>query len=132
MRGLDTTVLIDALREDSGLQRLLPDLDEEGVATTEVNVFETLLGIYFDGGPRLSLRLDKTHAMLQDLLILPLERGGADRAAQIAAQLARDGRTIATGDALIAGILLDHGIQTIVTRDAEHFRRVQGLKVETY
>ncbi len=132
MKGLDTTVLIDALRRDAGLAETVPALEEEGVATTEVNVFETLLGLYFDGGPRLAIRLDKTHAFLQDLLVLPLQRGGAERAAQLAAQLAREGRTIGTGDALTAGILLDHGISTVVTRDVEHFRRIRGLKVETY
>lgn len=132
MKGLDTTVLIDALRGEEGLRNILPALDEEGVATTEVNVFEVLLGIYFAGGPRRSVRLDRTHAMLHDLLVLPLQRGGADRAAQVAAQLVREGRAIATGDALTAGILLDHGIDTVVTRDVEHFRRIRGLSVETY
>jgi len=132
MKGADTTVLIDALREDPRLERILDRLDEEGVVTTEVNVFETLLGIHFDVGPKLHPRLEKARALFDDLIVLPLERGGADRAARLAAQLAREGRTIGTGDALVAGILLDRGIDTLVTRDVEHFGRIRGLKVETY
>ena len=132
MKGLDTTVLIDVLRREGALGEVVPTLDEEGVATTEVNAFEALFGVYLDGGSHMSHRLDKTHALLQDLLVLPLQRGGAERAAQVAAELAREGRTIATGDILTAGILLDHGVDTIVTRDVEHYRRIRGLKVETY
>jgi len=132
MKGADTTVLIDALREDPRLGRILDGLDDEGVVTTEVNVFETLLGIYFNEGLKLQRRLEKARALFENLIVLPLEREGADRAARLAAQLAREGRTIGTGDALVAGILLNRGINTLVTRDVEHFGRIRGLKVETY
>lgn len=132
MKGADTTVLIDALREDPRLKRILDRLDDEGVVTTEVNVFETLFGVHFDAGPKVESRLQKAQALFEDLVVLPLERGGADRAARVAAQLAREGRMIGTGDALVAGILLDRGVDTLVTRDIEHFGRIRGLRVETY
>jgi len=132
MKGLDTTVLIDGLRKDPGLAKRLEALELEALVTTEVNAFETLLGIHFKGGPHLPQRLEAARRVLQDLIVLPLERGGAERAAQVAGELARQGRSINTGDALTAGILLDHGIATLVTRDVQHFERIPGLAVETY
>jgi len=132
VKGLDSTALIDALEGDTSLQRRVPTLDRAGVATTEVNVFETLVGFFFRGGTTLPERLDAVHRMIEDLTVFPLDRGGALKAAEVAAQLAREGRTLGTGDALTAGILLSRGIDTVVTRDVEHFQRIRGLKVETY
>jgi len=132
MKGLDTTALIDALRGEEGIRKKVAVFDQAGLATTEVNAFETLVGFHFQGGSALSRRLDAVYRLLEDLVVFPLDRGGSDRAARIAAALAREGRRIGTGDALTAGILLDHGVDTIVTRDTRHFARVPDLHVETY
>ena len=43
MKALDSTALIDALEGDASLSRKVPTLDRVGVATTEVNAFETLV-----------------------------------------------------------------------------------------
>ncbi|TLZ50826.1 MAG: type II toxin-antitoxin system VapC family toxin [Methanobacteriota archaeon] len=132
MKALDSTALIDALEGDASLLRKVPTLDRVGVATTEVNAFETLVGFFFRGGPTLPERLEAVHGMLGDLTVFPLDRGGALKAAEVAAELAREGRTLGTGDALTAGIILSRGVDTIVTRDVEHFHRIRGLKVEGY
>jgi len=33
---------------------------------------------------------------------------------------------------MIAGIALSNNINTIITRDKEHFKRIEGIKVESY
>jgi len=129
---LDTTVLVDFLRRREAARRVVLALEEAGeqVGTTEVNAFELLLGAYPRG------RLDsKRHAAVEKLLnrieVIPLGRRGATCAAEVLSRLRADGRDIGVLDALIAGIALASGYDTIVTHD-EDFRRIPGLKVETY
>ena len=52
--------------------------------------------------------------------ILPLERTGAERAAQFRAQAHRSGRVLDLGDALIAGTAKIHGL-SVATRNAGDF-----------
>lgn len=52
--------------------------------------------------------------------ILPLERTGAERAAQFRVQAHRSGRVLDLGDALIAGTAKIHGL-SVATRNVEDF-----------
>ena len=132
MRLFDTTLLIDFARKREGAQRIVEEAEALGerCATTEVNAFELLLGAFRHGRASPD-RLTELERLLSRLDVLPLERPGALRAAEIGSKLRGDGREIGTLDALIAGIALAAGYDTIVTRD-EAFRRVPGLKVQTY
>ena len=55
--------------------------------------------------------------------ILPLERKGAEWAAQFRVQAQRSGRTLQLGDALIAGIAKAHDL-AVATRNVADFRRL--------
>lgn len=132
MRLLDTTFLVDSLRRNEGARQIILAMEEAGErgATTEVNAFELLLGAYRRGRPN-ARRLSEIEKLLDRLDVLPLDRAAASRAAAILSMLRTRGRDIGLLDALIAGIGLASGIDTIVTRD-EGFRRVPGLQVQTY
>ena len=132
MKIFDTTFLVDFLRRAPEAKRLAQDLEDRGErpATTEVNAFELLLGTVSNGRVHPSRR-DDIQRLMDRLDVLPLDRAGALRAAEIASKLRAEGRDLGALDALIAGIALASGRNTIVTRD-ESFRRVPGIRVETY
>jgi len=64
--------------------------------------------------------------------VLPLNRRASIRGAEIASLLRSRGQDVGGLDVLIAAIAMSHGINTIVTEDADDFRRIPGLHVETY
>ena len=132
MRLLDTTLLVDFVRRKEAAQHVIRDAEARGerCTTTEMNAFELLMGGFGRGRPN-AARLTELQRFLDTRDVLPLERAGALRAAGIAARLRSEGRDLGTLDVLIAGAALAAGYDTIVTRD-EAFRRVPGLKVQTY
>lgn len=79
-------------------------------------------------------RRDRLYAMqssivsLYDDRILPLDRAGAEWAAQFRAEARRAGHTLDLGDALIAGIAKANAL-TIATRNIADF---QGINVATF
>ncbi len=132
MKLLDTAFLVDVLRKHEGARRAIDVMEGAGErgATTEVSAFELLLGAH-RRGRIVAERLAAVETLLGPMDVLPLDRRGASRAADILARLRTEGKDIGILDALIAGIALAAGYDTIVTRD-EAFRRVPGLRVETY
>jgi tRNA(fMet)-specific endonuclease VapC len=129
---LDTTFLVDVLRRHEAARKLILEMEAAGErgATTEVNAFELFVGTY-RRGRAVSERFEGVRKILDRLEVLPLERSGAGKAAELLAKLRADGRDIGLLDALVAGIALAAGCDTIVTRD-ESFRRTPGLRVQTY
>ena len=61
-------------------------------------------------------------ALTQDIAV----EGG-----KIYAELVRKGKEIELNDCLIAATSLSMEVKTIVTRDVEHFSRIDGIKVVT-
>lgn len=102
----------------------------EPPATTEVNAFELFAGAHRAGRPD-PVKLAQVQRLLSRLDVLILDRGGAVRAAELASRVQATGRTIGVLGILVAGIALASGYDTIVTRDQD-FRRIPGMKVETY
>jgi len=100
------------------------------LATTEVNVYETSIGLQKavpEGNGRREFE-----AMVSRLIVLPLDRKASLKAAEIASFLLRTGKMIDHLDCLTAGILLTNGYDILLTRNISHFSRIPGLKVETY
>jgi predicted nucleic acid-binding protein len=129
---LDTTILVDVLREVEAAHNVVRSMEEAGepALTTEVNAFELAMGAYRHGraDPR---RLTEIENLLERLDVLSLSREGARRGADILAELRAGGRDLGLLDALVAGIALAAGCNVIVTRD-EGFRHVPGLRTQSY
>lgn len=132
MKLLDTAFLIDVLRKREDAGRAIAEMEETGEhgATAEVCAFELLVGVYRRGriDPE---RMTGVETILSRVDVLPLDRSGAAHAAEVLTKLRAEGTDLGLLDALIAGTALAAGYDTIVTRD-EAFRRVPGLKVQTY
>lgn len=101
---LDTTVLIDVLRNRKGRRELLADLVRAGhtLATSALNVAEIYSGLRTgEEGP--------TEAFMGTLEELELDGRTARAAGKLRATWARKGRTILLGDAMVAAIAIEQG-----------------------
>jgi len=131
MKCLDTSVLIDITGGSSEAQEATETAIAEGAVTTELNAFELFAGAHHRGLP-VRREMEAAGIALRGLEILPLTRVASLKGAAIVSSLRSRGQDMGALDVLVAAIALTHGVDTIVTRDAAHFRRVPGFRVETY
>ena len=133
----DSTFLVDSLRKNPDVKVFLERNPDEILFTTEINVFELYLGLYsskeLERNPELfkkrSSRLEKLIVKFQ---ILPFGRKEVIRSAKILGSLVRNGKMIDFRDGLVAGIALSNGVTKVLTRNVEHFNRIEALRVITY
>jgi predicted nucleic acid-binding protein len=121
----DTDVLIDAFdKEREPMRGRLRDLARAGeLATTAISLYELTAGPGTTGAD-----VERLHAALQGVLVLPVTASAADIAAGASRYLSRRGTAIAVPDTLIAGVCLSHGLP-LLTRNRDHFSRVPGLEL---
>ena len=120
---LDSTVLIGYLRDTPPIASDLRHRLQQGhtLATTCVNLAEVERGLR----PR---ERQRAAAFLDALRFLPTDREAARRAGRYQADFARQGRTIHTPDALIAGTARAHGA-VLLTHNTDDFP-MRDLRVE--
>ncbi|MEK6810639.1 MAG: type II toxin-antitoxin system VapC family toxin [Candidatus Thermoplasmatota archaeon] len=131
MRCLDRSVLIDLTRDLPSAVQAVGEALAGGAVTTEVNAFELYSGAH-ERGRQVPRDLAAVERILRRVDVLPLNRRASIRGAEIASLLRSRGQDVGGLDVLIAAIAMSHGINTIVTEDADDFRRIPGLHVETY
>ncbi len=116
------------LRDDPTAVSRLGDLESLGerLCTTPVTAYELFNGAWRSNHAERNLR-DVTE-LLDDLPLLEMDLEASMLAGWIHAKLGSIGTPIGVEDELISGIVLRHR-ETLVTRNAMHFSRVQGLEV---
>ncbi len=112
---LDSTVLIDVLRDRRGRRELLAREVGNGhsLATTAINIAEIHAGMR----PREEA---ETEAFLNRLECYPITAAIARTAGRLKRDWSRRGRTIALDDLLIAASALEHGL-TLMTDNKVDF-----------
>lgn len=120
---IDSDVVIDQLRKhDFALQTAIEHFD---CALTAITLYE------LNAAPSYT---EQQRAALSEILsvvdVLPFDTRAAEQSAQISRQLASRGRLIGVPDLLTAGICLANDI-ALLTRNIEHFSRIDGLKLVT-
>jgi len=134
---VDTTFLIDALRKKNDVKKFLLNNSSETLYTTEINVFETYLGLYANKILEKTPSLLETRKLnLEELLskfqILPFNREATIESAKILGNLIRKGQKIEFRDGLIAGIAISNGIKKILTKNTDHFIRIEKIETISY
>ena len=81
--------------------------------------------------PVSALRDQRAQRLLDFFGLLPLDGEVATRYGTVRAELRRAGTPIGPNDLWLAAQALAHGL-VMVTRNAREFKRVKGLKVETW
>lgn len=128
MKVVDSTFLIDLLR---GRKEVLKVIDgKEPLLTTQINMYEVIRGLFLKDTP--SSKLIQAIEMLENIKILPLDDNSIIKSAEISSDLIKKGSIISDCDCLTAGIALSKGVNRIITRNAKHFERIKGIKVENY
>lgn len=127
---LDSTFLIDVLRGSSDVTELIEDVDASATPfVSAVTVMELHEGICLADATedeRANVR-----QLLTDLNELPFDRECAVRAGRINADLVASGEPIDETDVMIAATALVHDYP-VVTRNVDHFDRIDGLAVRSY
>jgi tRNA(fMet)-specific endonuclease VapC len=136
MACLDTTFFIDFMGRGGKLlqSRARQKVDElvasgEVLTTTRVNVAELWVGV--ERARDRSREIESIERLLSSVLVLELDRAGAEYFGRITAFLQVRGTPRGDFDVLIASIALAHG-ELVVTRNTAHFEGIPGLRVESY
>ena len=131
MRCLDSTFLIDFLRNDKGSIDKSLEIKDDFLVTTSINIFEVLLGIYRKKEAKRD-ELENFKKLISNFDILFFDTESSFVASKITADLIGQGKEINAMDCLTAGAMMSKNCSTIVTRNKEHFQRIKGIKVEGY
>jgi hypothetical protein len=117
---LDTTVLIDALRNRNRRRRLLADLVSSGrvLATSTICIAEVYGGIRPGEEPA-------TGALFEAIDCFPVSAAIAERAGQLKAAIRRQGQTRSIVDMIVAATALENGL-AVATDNRKDFQ-VPGL-----
>ena len=128
---LDTTFLIHLLRGQPAAVAKASEFREQGyeACITSVNVFELYIGAYRSKKP---VKTRDVASLVADLRILTLGEKEAKVSAKIFTRLLTEGRAIDMRDALIAGTMLGHECDKIVTKNIGHFINIGEIEVISY
>ena len=128
MKLLDSTFLVDVLR---GRKETLELIDsEETLLTTQINMYEVIKGLFLKNIT--SSRFAKVMRVFDNIRVIPLDDNAVIKSAEIFSDLAKKGSEVHNFDCMIAGIALSNGVNKIVTRNKNHFKRIKEIKVESY
>jgi predicted nucleic acid-binding protein len=136
MKCLDTTCLIDSIRDPDSVAEITRRLEKKDtLATTTYNVFEAFFGAYAVKSTSTRNKIiEKLEKFLEPVQILPFDLHDAIKAAEIGGTLRRKG-VVVGADAITAAIALNKGCDGIVSRNRSHFKEIEkvtGLKLVEY
>ena len=126
---LDCDTCIGVLRQRPGMVQRLSQIAPTDCAVSMVTVYELFCGLAKAKDP--AKERQKVAQFVSAIIELPLDRAGAEAAANIRAELERQGTSIGPYDLLIAGQAVAGGL-ILVTNNVREFQRVSGLKVESW
>lgn len=134
MKCLDTCFFIDLIRKDEDAVRKAEELDEkeELIVTTQMNVYELFVGVYSSTDIDKEEHIRRIEQLLDKTEILNMDYEDSKQSAKIAGELISKGDRIEIPDTITAGIALSNGVDEIVTRNKDHFERIEQIEVDGY
>ncbi|MBI4210689.1 MAG: type II toxin-antitoxin system VapC family toxin [Candidatus Diapherotrites archaeon] len=127
---LDSDILVAATRNDRAAVSKIEELDLAGErrTVTPITITELYKGAYKSGSVQ---NISKAEELFSFLEVIEYDFDAAREAGRIFALLEQGGSKIGDMDTLIGAIALRHG-ETLLTRNAKHFAKIPGLKVEKW
>ena len=126
---LDTDTCIGVLRQRPGMVQRLSQVAPTDCCVSMVTVYELCCGLAKAQDP--AKERQKVERFVSAIIELPLDRAGAEAAANSRAELERQGAPIGPYDLLIAGQAVAGGL-TLVTNNVREFQRVSGMRLESW
>ena len=127
---LDTDTCIRFLRDDPEVKKNITRHDPESIHISILTIYELRVGIE-KSTFRKKERISDLAALIELLKVVPFSDDETSESARIRAELEKKGTPIGSIDYLIAGITLSHDC-ILVTGNTKEFKRVKGLKIETW
>lgn len=128
---LDTDTLSEVMRaRDPQVQRAAREYlaDHRSFTFSIITRYEILRGLKAKGATRQVAAFEQR---CERSRVLPLTDDIIVRAADVYADLYRDGHLISDADILIAATALVHGL-TLVTENQAHFQRIRNLRIASW
>jgi tRNA(fMet)-specific endonuclease VapC len=126
---LDTNIISDLIRNPQGkAAKRIAKVGENNVCTSIIVAAELRYGCAKSGSKRL---LKAVEDLLDEINVLPFDVPADAEYGAIRAGLEAGGKPIGSNDTLIAAHAHATGA-TIVTANADEFKRIRGLKVENW
>ena len=126
---LDTTVLIDAERDQEQLDRLIGD--DDSVAIAAITVAELLVGVLLATQRHRARRQAFADAVVDAIPVLPYGADVAAAHAELLAETHRAGRPRGAHDLIIAATARATN-RTVITADPTGFDGLPGVSIATY
>jgi len=130
MIGFDTSTLIDLYKRNEKLVKLIESLNDSYV-TTIMNYQEIFFGIDESD----ELRTEEVvfyNSLFNGLLIYPLSESNCRKSSEILWKIKRDNKESDKFDIMTGAILLENGVDKIITKNVKHFNSIDGLEVISY
>ena len=132
---LDTTACIDFLNGDANIEKIVFK-SSTILNITTISVYEVCIGLERTKRKKSEARYKSLYKnwieFISSVQIYSLGIKEAEKAAQIYDKLETQGIRIDDNDILIAGIMLANAITEILTRNIDHFNKIQNIKVIKY
>jgi len=130
MIGFDTSTLIDLYKRNEKLVKLIESLNDSYV-TTIMNYQEIFFGIDESD----ELRTEEVvfyNSLFNSLLIYSLSESNCRKSSEILWKIKRDNKESDKFDIMTGAILLENGVDKIITKNVKHFNSIDGLEVISY
>jgi predicted nucleic acid-binding protein len=125
---LDTSFLIDLLRGEESVEEVTDISASSTFFVTPVSVMELYEGVCLAASAGERREVER---LLDGLRELEFTNAAAKRAGEVNAELHEDGQPIDVEDVMIAAVALEND-ESVVTRNTDHFDRIEGLETVTY
>jgi tRNA(fMet)-specific endonuclease VapC len=126
---LDTNTLIFFFKDEGNVAREILARSPSAIGIPSIVLYELGVGIAKSTSPR--KRLGQLEQLTSIVQTLPFAAAEAQASAAILARLEKKGTPIGPYDVLIAGTAKARSA-TLVTRNTQEFKRVQGLALENW
>ena len=123
---LDTNICIYTIKNKPETLRPIFNAHDGQMCVSRITHMELIYGAEHSAVPEKNLAV--VEGFLARLEVLDFDQAASEQAAQVRAELARQGTPIGPYDALIAGHARSLGL-TVVTNNTREFERVDGLRV---
>ncbi len=124
---IDSDFIIDYLIGKENITTIINDFQED-IATTEINVFEVMFGIYLKQNVS-QKQINSANEFFNNINIFPFSANCGEKSAEILSNLIKQGKEIDQNDCLIASVILENGYNKILTNNKKHFERIEGLEL---
>ena len=127
---VDTSFILDFLKDIEEAKSKIKQLvkENEPISIAAPTIFELWTGV--EALNKGDYEKNQIEQIIASQTIYGLDEESAEIAGKINGKLIRKGLTINPADCMIAGIAITNN-QKVLTRDG-HFKRIEGLKVESY